>query len=343
VDSLLTIDGTMGEGGGQVLRSALALSLVTGQPFTAWNVRGGRERPGLLRQHLTAVRAAAAVGDAKVKGDALGSRDLTFIPRAIRPGDYRFAVEGAGSATLVFQTVLPALAGAAAPSTVICEGGTHNRSAPPFDFLARAFLPLVARMGPRVEATLERPGFEPRGGGRFRAAIAPAPWRPLALTERGHVQAVHARAVVAGLPRNIAERELRVLQKKLHWDARDCAVDEAPESQGPGNAVMAEVRCAQVTEVFTGFGRRGVRAEHVASDVARATGAWLEAGVPVGEHLADQLLLPMALAGGGRFVTLPPTPHARTNAEVIRAFLPAVPIAFDERHDGTWEVVIGAA
>jgi len=333
----------MGEGGGQVLRSALALSLVTGQPFTVWNIRGGRDRPGLLRQHLTAVRAAAEVGDAKVKGDALGSRDLTFIPRTVRPGDYRFAVEGAGSATLVFQTVLPALAGAGAPSTVICEGGTHNRSAPPFDFLLRAFLPLVARMGPRVEAVLERPGFEPRGGGRFRATITPAPWRPLELTERGHLQGVRARAVVAGLPRHIGERELRVVQRKLGWDARDCVVEEAPESQGPGNAVMAEVRCAHVTEVFTGFGRKGVKAEHVATDLVRETAAWLESGVPVGEHLADQLLLPLALAGGGRLVTQPPTAHARTNADVIRLFLPAVRIAFDELDGGAWAAVVAAA
>src|SRR5512143_2963577 len=141
--AVLEIDGASGEGGGQILRSSLALSLVTGIPFRIVNVRAGRKRPGLMRQHLTAVQAAAAVGQARVAGADVGSRELTFEPGTVRAGDYRFSVGTAGSATLVFQTVFPALALAKAPSSVTVEGGTHNPMAPPFDFLARAFLPLV--------------------------------------------------------------------------------------------------------------------------------------------------------------------------------------------------------
>src|SRR5512147_1952671 len=151
----LEIDGARGEGGGQILRSSLALSLVTGTPFRIVNIRAGRKRPGLMRQHLTAVQAAVEVGQARVGGSDVGSRDLTFEPKTIRAGDYRFSVGTAGSATLVLQTVFPALALAKGPSTVTVEGGTHNPMAPPFDFLARVFLPLVGRMGPRATAVLE--------------------------------------------------------------------------------------------------------------------------------------------------------------------------------------------
>src|SRR5688572_16449750 len=171
--SLITIDGSMGEGGGQVLRTSLALSLVTGKPFRIEKIRAGREKPGLLRQHLTAVNAAAAVGGAHVEGAALGSRELDFRPGPAKPGEYRFAVGTAGSATLVLQAVLPALLTARGASTLVLEGGTHNPFAPPFDFLDKAFLPLLRRMGARVEVALERPGFYPAGGGRFQVRVEP--------------------------------------------------------------------------------------------------------------------------------------------------------------------------
>src|SRR5262245_60443308 len=169
------IDGSQGEGGGQILRTALALSLVTGAPFRVEKIRAGRQKPGLLRQHLTAVTAAVEIGGAAVEGATLGSRELSFRPGSVRPGAYRFAVGTAGSAALVLQTVLPALLTATGPSTVVVEGGTHNPHAPPFDFLALAFLPLLARMGARAQATLDRPGFYPAGGGQLTVEITPAP------------------------------------------------------------------------------------------------------------------------------------------------------------------------
>lgn len=319
---MITIDGSQGEGGGQILRSALALSLVTRQPFTIDNIRAGRKKPGLMRQHLTAVHAAAEVGQAQVTGAALGSARLTFEPAEVRAGEYHFAVGTAGSATLVLQTVLPALLRAHGPSTLRLEGGTHNPWAPPFDFLVKTFLPLLNRMGPGVAATLVRPGFYPAGGGEFHVTIAPAATlQPLELLERGPVRRVRATAKVAHLPRHIAERELRVIATKLGLSGDDLVVEEVAGSRGPGNLVTIEVESEHLTEVFTGFGERQIPAEAVADQAAAQARRYLAKGVPVGEYLTDQLLIPLALAGGGAFRTAGLSRHAQTNIDVIRAFL----------------------
>jgi RNA 3'-terminal phosphate cyclase (ATP) len=215
---MIQIDGSLGEGGGQVLRTALALALVTGQPFRLEKIRAGRAKPGLLRQHLTAVQAAARIGAARVEGAVLGSTSLVFEPGAIRPGNYHFDIGTAGSTTLVLQTILPPLLAAGGPSRLTLVGGTHNGLAPPFDFLARTFLPLLNRLGPAVAATLERPGFFPAGGGRLTAEIQPAPrLSPLCLGERGALRQQWARVLIAGLPPAIAERECQVLRQKLGW------------------------------------------------------------------------------------------------------------------------------
>jgi RNA 3'-terminal phosphate cyclase (ATP) len=318
----ITIDGSAGEGGGQILRTALALSLVTGKPFRIEKIRAGRDKPGLLRQHLTAVEAAAAIGQARARGAASGSRELAFEPGAIVAGDHRFAVGTAGSATLVLQTILPALAIASGPSRLVLEGGTHNPFAPPFEFLDRAFLPLLRRMGADVRLTLERPGFYPAGGGRFRALIQPAGrFERLELLERGAVERRLARALVANLPLSIAERELRELGAILGLEKHELRSEDVKGSAGPGNVLLVEVTSEHLTEVFAGFGQRGVSAEQVARDTGEQVRSYLAAGVPVGEHLADQLLLPMAMAGGGAFRTMAPTQHALTNADVIRRFL----------------------
>jgi RNA 3'-terminal phosphate cyclase (ATP) len=319
---MLEIDGASGEGGGQILRSSLALSLVTGIPFRMVNVRAGRKRPGLMRQHLTAVQAAAAVGQARVTGADVGSRELTFEPGVVRSGDYRFSVGTAGSATLVFQTIFPALALAKGRSSVTVEGGTHNPMAPPFDFLARAFLPLVERMGPRSTAVLEQPGFYPAGGGRFRVAIEPAStFERLILLERGEIRGRRATAVVALLPRSIAERELKQVRDRLNWDPSALHIESVANAVGPGNVVSVEIESEHVTELFTGFGERGVSAEQVGAGVANEAADYLGANVPVGRHLADQLLLPMALGGGGAFRTVKPSGHTRTHVELLRSFL----------------------
>ena len=316
----LRIDGSQGEGGGQILRTALSLSMTTGRPIVIERIRARRKRPGLMRQHLAAVHAARDVCRAKVDGDELGSGTLRFEPRAARPGSYHFAVGTAGSACLVFQTVLPALLTAPEASHLTFEGGTHNPLAPPFEFLERVFLPLVGRMGPRVTAKLERHGFMPAGGGRFAVDVVPCrTLRPLDLLETGEVRARSARSVISRLPVHVGERELSVVRARLGWTEQECRI-ETVDAQGPGNVLLLEVMREPVGALVAGFGERGVPAEKVAEAAVRELLADLEAGVPVGAHLADQILLPMALAGGGTFRTRPLTMHARTNVAVIEAF-----------------------
>lgn len=337
----ITIGGSAGEGGGQILRTALALSLVTGKAFRIERIRAARKKPGLLRQHLTAVQAAAEVGRAEVEGAALGSASLSFVPRQVRPGEYRFAVGTAGSTTLVLQTVLPALMTADGPSRLRLEGGTHNPWAPPLDFLDKAFLPIIRRMGPQVEVALGRPGFYPAGGGQFTANIEPvASLRRIELLERGRVVRTSARAIVSGLPLAIARREIKTIQDRLGL-ADDCVAAETVDALGPGNCVTIEIRSQQITEVFAGFGQKGVPAEKVAGDVAEEAQQYLAAGVPVGRHLADQLLIPMALAGGGSFRTVAPSGHTETNVEVLCRFL-EVEIRTEQLSPEVWQITLDA-
>jgi RNA 3'-terminal phosphate cyclase (ATP) len=337
---MLCIDGSRGEGGGQILRSALALSLVTGKPFRIINIRRGRKRPGLMHQHLAAVQAAAGVGAAEVEGADLHSGQLTFIPRTIRSGRFHFAVGSAGSCTLVLQTVLPALCLAGGPSSLELEGGTHNPCAPPFDFLARAFLPLLTRMGPGIEANLERPGFYPAGGGKINVRISPTNgFHPIELCQRGKILGYRARALLANLPRHIGERETLTVGRTLGWDPEQLNVEQISGARGPGNVLLLEINGEHVTEVFSAFGMRGVPAEQVARQACEEVRQYLSVPVPVGPHLADQLLIPLSLAGGGSFRTLRPTRHTLTNIEVINMFLP-IGIEIEEEGCDTWRIRI---
>jgi RNA 3'-terminal phosphate cyclase (ATP) len=319
---MLRIDGSAGEGGGQILRTALSLSLATGTPFQIDNIRAARKNTGLLRQHLTAVLAAAEVSSARVDGAVLGSSSLTFIPGVVRAGEYRFAVGTAGSGTLVFQTILPALLRADAPTRVVIEGGTHNLAAPPFDFLDRAFLPLVRKMGANVSLKLERYGFYPAGGGRFVAEIQPCgSLKPLELGERGEIRSKRATAIVANLPGRIAVREIEKVASMMNLSGKGTIVT-TKESPGPGNIMFIEIESEQITEVFSGFGRMGVLAESIAEETVREARAYLVSRAVAGEYLTDQLLLPLALAGGGSFTAVKLSRHATTNRDVISMFLP---------------------
>lgn len=335
---VITIDGSKGEGGGQVLRTALALSLITGKPFRIIQLRARRQRPGLQRQHLVCVQAAAAIGAAHTTGVALGSKDLSFVPHAVRPGHYRFDIGTAGSTTLVMQSVLPALILAPGPSHLTLCGGTHNPLAPTYDFFAGAYLPLLKRMGAHLQVALKRRGYYPKGGGQIELSVQPVPaLRQLHINERGRVLTTYATAVVAGLPRPIAERELRIVAESLKLGPTQLEVQEQDELSGPANVVTVQLESEYVTELFTAFGARGVRAETVGARVAHAARRYLRANVPVGEHLADQLLLPMALAGGGSMTTLPPTLHTTTNCEIIGHFLDLDIELY--RHEGdTWRI-----
>jgi len=338
---LIEIDGSMGEGGGQILRSSLSLALCTGVPVRVHSVRAGRKKPGLLRQHLTAVRAAQAVSGAEVEGASLGSGELHFAPGAVRGGRYRFDIGSAGSSILVLQTVLVPLLRADGESELTITGGTDNPMAPPAAFVERSFLPLMARMGAGIEWECVRRGFYPAGGGEIRVRITPGPLAPLSLLEPGARVAVRGAAEVSRLSIDIAKREARVLKKRLAALEPEVGFAEIAGSPGPGNIVTVTVQHEHVTEVMSTIGERRLRAEAVAARAAGEALAYIESGAAVGQHLADQLLLPMALAGGGAFTTVEPSLHTRTQAEVLQRFLPVQIEAVEE--GPRWRVGVRAS
>lgn len=336
---MLRIDGARGEGGGQVLRTALGLSLVTGKPFEISRIRANRGKPGLLAQHLTGVRAATQIGRAEVSGDKLGSSELRFTPRALAAGDYSLSIGSAGSASLVLQTVLPAMLRADAPTTLAIEGGTHNPLAPPFDFLRDAFAPVLERMGARLELRLERYGFAPAGGGRIVATVVPRPLQPIELSSRGALLRRMAKATVSGIPEAVARRELTVVENRLELRPEEL-VSESVVARGAGNALAVTLEFESITEVFVGFGAKGVAAERIATTLCKEVREYLQSDAPVGSHLADQLIIPFALAGGGSFRTIAPTEHTRTQIDLVQEFL-EVAISLTEDSPRAWRVQIG--
>jgi tRNA-splicing ligase RtcB len=301
-----------------------------------------------MRQHLTAVQAAAQIGRAELSGAAIGSVELSFVPKACMAGEYKFAVGTAGSATLVLQTVLPALCLAEGPSSLSLEGGsslsleggTHNPWSPPFDFLAKTYLPLLNRMGPKVTAELYSHGFYPAGGGAFKITIEPVKnLRPLEIVERGDIVNKRVRALVSKIPLHVGRREIKTVINGLNWNREWAQVEEIEDSPGPGNILFVELESKNICEVFSGFGKQGVKAEKVAADVVEEVRQYLAANVPVGSHLADQLMLPMALAGFGKFRTSSLSRHATTNIEVIRHFL-KIEVSIEEVQDKVVELTI---
>lgn len=353
-EGVVTIDGSHGEGGGQILRTSLALSMITGRRLQIRNLRAGRAKPGLRRQHLACVNAAAASCGATVHGAEVGSRYLDFVPGPIVGGDLAVDIGTAGSTTLVVQTVLVPVLAAGRGLRMVVRGGTHNPMAPPFEFLDRVFLPHLRAMGADVQLTLDRHGFASGGAhraerserelGQITLEVGPTRLRPLEIVEVGPVVARKATALLARLPTHVAERELAIVRDRLGFAQAECEVRDISGEGGPGNALMLEIERRAgdhpVRELVTGFGERGVRAELVAERACDELSAYLAAEVPVGEHLADQLLLPLAIAGGGRFRCAPLSRHATTNIETIGHFLD-VPIGVDRQ--GTADIVaVGA-
>ena len=330
----LLIDGSHGEGGGQILRSALALAAITGRGIRVEKIRAGRKTPGLAAQHLTAVRAAAAVCGADVRGDVLGSQGLTFAPTGPPcPGDYVFDVaearEGgsAGSVILLLQAVFLPLVFAGGESTLFLRGGTHVAWSPPFDYARDVFLPALGRMGVEAELKLEKWGWYPAGGGEIRVRIkgmglGEGRLAPLTLIERGRPIGVRGRAVAANLPSHIPQRmadRARSLLEKMGVDTRIEPLRVRAACPGAGIFVMAEYE--NVSAGFSALGRRGVSSEAVAEDAVAQLKAHHDSGAALDVHLADQLLLPMALAAGeSSFTTERISPHLTTNAWVIEQF-----------------------
>ena len=342
----IIIDGSEGEGGGQVLRTSLSLSAITGKPVRIEHVRGRRKKPGLFRQHLTAFRAAAEMCDARMEGAELGSSEIAFYPGKIKGGDYKFSIGSAGAATLVAQTVLPILAHADAPSTVTITGGTHNLWAPTFDFLDQAFLPQFRKMGGRAAIELDAYGFYPAGGGSLTLSVKPTqnPAR-LELVQRGSRIDEKVIAVVSNLKPSIAERELKTILSALNLKPEQGEIVHA-DSPGPGNVISLFLEHENITEVFVGLGQHGMRAEAIAKAVANDAKKYIQAAdaegkirPAAGEHLADQLLLPMALLGGGVFTTTDISQHMRTNIDIIRRFLD-VDIKLSQNGRKCWTVEV---
>ena len=336
---LIELDGSTGEGGGQILRTSLALSMCTGRPMAIQRIRAKRPKPGLMRQHLTCVQAAVAVCGGKVEGAELGSQTLVFEPGPVRAGDYAFNVGTAGSCTLVLQTVLPALMLCTDPSRVSLSGGTHNPMAPPFHFLERSFAPLLRRLGVGLDLELRRLGFYPAGGGEFSALVQPTAvgLQPFDLAERGPVQDAYAECFAPALPSAVAVRELTALARALGWSSEQLRTPAVRQNEGPGNALLATLAYAHVSEVVIGFGEKGVSAEQVASALVKEIKAHQASEGALGQHLADQWMLPLALAvvargGEASFTCTEMTEHAMTNIGVIKQFLP---VRFDVDSTGT--------
>jgi RNA 3'-terminal phosphate cyclase (ATP) len=328
---MIELDGSMGEGGGQILRTSLSLSAITGKPFTIRNIRAGRSKPGLLRQHLVSVQAAAKVCDAEVTGAEIGSLELTFRPGAIKGGDYGFAIGTAGSCMLVLQTVMPILLFAPVASTVRLSGGTHNPFAPPAQFLQRSYCCKMAEMGADIAIDLERFGFYPAGGGEVTARISPCiGLRRMDWLARGERVGGYAESFVAAVPPSVAERELECIGRGMGWGKEQLHVCGLPNDQGPGNVVLMTLEYEKVTSVFTAFGEKTVRAESVAKSLLDDARRYLASGAAFEEYLADQMMLPLALAGGGSFTCEAVSLHAQTNATVIERFLP-VRFAFESQ------------
>lgn len=320
---MIELDGAAGEGGGQILRSALTLAMITGQPFRITNIRANRAKPGLMRQHLVSVQAAAQICGADIGNVEVGARTLEFVPGKVKGGDYKFAIGTAGSCTLVLQTILPALLFADEASTITVCGGTHNPMAPPVQFLQRAYGRVLAEMGAEVDIELKRFGFYPAGGGEVVTRVQPcAQLNPLNLMARGERVSAYAESFIAGVPLRVAKRELECVGTGMGWDENQLLVRGLPQDQGPGNALLITLEHQHVTEVFCAFGEKSVRAENVAKQAIQQVRDYLRSGAAVDEYLADQVMLPMALAGGGQFTLSHVSQHAKTNADVIAQFLP---------------------
>ena len=354
------IDGSSGEGGGQILRTSLALAMLTGRPLEMSRIRAGRAKPGLRRQHLACVEASARLCHAEVHGAHVGSQELAFRPGPITGGVIEIDIGTAGSTTLVVQTILvPAIAAGVALRAVI-RGGTHNPLAPPFEFLERVWLPHLRAMGADVRLTLDQHGFASGGAPPDRSGAAHGPahraartaepalgqltlevrasgaLQPLAWIDPGPIVARHATAILSRLPTHVAEREHGVVQQRLGFRRDECTIREV-RAAGPANVLMLEIERASGRELVTVHGEKGLRAEAVAERACDQLAPYLAAGVPVGEHLADQLLLPLAVAGGGRFRSLRPSLHTLTNIATIQAFLD---VAIEVEDDGPAAVMI---
>ncbi len=328
--NILEIDGNYGEGGGQILRSSLSLSAILGQPIRITNLRAGRKKPGLAAQHLTCVNAVAAITNAEVTGGALGSQTLTFVPQGIRGGKYTFDVAdirpSAGSLSLVFQSIVLPLAHASVESTVTLRGGTHVPWSPNVHYLQEIFLPMAAKFGLQGLLKLNKWGWYPKGGGEAVAKIQPVSnWQGVDLRERGELKGITGFSAVCNLPDHIATRQRHQIERRLeHPGSLPLKIELVKgESIGQGTLVFLNATFENVRAGFSALGERGKPAERVADDACQELEDFLASGAAIEPHLADQLILLMALAKAeSRLTTSRITRHLTTNIWLVQQFLP---------------------
>lgn len=316
------IDGSFGEGGGQILRTALSLSCITGSALRLFNIRKGRKRPGLRQQHLTSVMAASEMSGAELSGNKLGSNELTFIPGNIRTGSYSFDIGTAGSCSLVFQTLLPPLLFADKPSKITIHGGTHVPFSPPYQYLSEIFIPLLARIGIRVETSIRKYGYYPKGAGEVRFRIYPAKKiGALDLTSRGSLSSIEGCSGVSNLPANIAERQKRSVMKAIAPMKAHIETVDLP-SDNEGAFVFLKAEYENIQAGFSSLGKRGKPAERVGKEAANRFLEFHNSLASIDPNLADQIVIYLALARGvSSFTTSRITQHLLTNLWVIEKFL----------------------
>src|SRR5579883_262452 len=324
-DGMIEIDGSEGEGGGQILRSALALSILTHRPFKLTNIRANRSKPGLQPQHLMCVRAASTISGATYKGGSVGSSVLYFEPGAVKAGNYTFSIGTAGATTLVLHTVyLPLALRGDKPSEITITGGTLNQHAPCYHFLETTWASYMARLGIRIELEMIRPGFYPRGGGEIRAVVHPCSRvNGLSLLSCPELTTAGGFSAYAGLPESVGKRQARRLSVRLKSAGVESHIPvEEWEAANPGSVAAVIFRQAPVPPLFFGLGERGKPSESVADDAADEAIAFRDAKCPIDPHSADQLLLPLCFSNdASEYRTSEITRHTTTNIETVRKFV----------------------
>ncbi|MFT7560363.1 MAG: RNA 3'-terminal phosphate cyclase (ATP) [Flavobacteriales bacterium] len=333
------IDGSYGEGGGQIFRTSLTLAMCLGETVRIENIRAGRKKPGLLRQHLACLRAAQEICGAQVDGDYMGSQEVMFAPGRIKGGDYEFSVGSAGSTTLIFQTIFLPLLMADERTTLTLSGGTHNGMAPSYEFLTKSFLPIMRRMGCDIKTHLECYGFYPAGGGKWQVAIQPNNGlQYLVLAYSDEARILKAVAISSKVPQHVAEREIGQVALTYELNKDEMEIRNV-NSVGPGNILSLQLSQGGLTNVFDAFGQKNVSAESVANKAIRMLQQFEQANVAVDEHLADQLLLPLICAKGGVFTTSEPSQHLLTNSFVVEKFV-GKRVSINKENDKAWRVEV---
>lgn len=321
---MIELDGAQGEGGGQILRTSLALSLITGQAFHLRNLRAGRSKPGLQPQHLMSVQAAAAIGQAKLRGAELHSKDLIFEPGKVQPGKYHFKIGTAGATGLVLQTVYLPLALAGGSSTVTIEGGTHVKASPCFHFLHSTWRAYLQCLGVNINLYMRRPGFFPRGGGLIQADIASCrAIRGVTIEKIEPVRRATGFSAVSSLRKDILVRQANVIARRMSELGLQGEVHEESWNGDPGTVAAIELATEPVPTFFFALGERRKLAEDVAKEAMDQAAEFLQSD-PMGidEHSADQLVLPLSMAAGpSHYAVAKISSHLLTNIGVVRQFV----------------------